>query len=613
MMRWLLVLPLMLFGLAATGRADGYLIIKYTIGKKAEPQPGEGEPGNMPPMGQFGVRGGPPIPGGPGGPTVPGSGSFVGIPKGPGGPGGPPIPGGPGGPTIPGSGSFVGIPKGPGGPGGPPIPGGPGGPTLPGSGGFVGIPKGPGGGFAGSPGMPMLPGGLGIAGGGPKTGPGGVPPLDDTGGGRPKMPGYPGYPGMPGFPGMPGMPGFGGEGSDAYQLTLTAVTEHGKILQLATSTQQILQFTTKWGKTMGYTDAAIEIRPVKAEPITKTLKTRWAELKKAINPEASLTLANDALDHGMVKLYEEIMDELAKGPAKGAKAFPDTVKSAVASYSKLKARLDTPPNNDQDLLKWQRAFPGYAQIRTPHYAVLYEEPSIPGPAARRAQLLEDNLRLYYYWFAKHGIELAMPTHRLVAVVADKEQTYLRILEDLGATGQDLHVDGYYAYRQNLLVFCAQRLDFLSRALANDLRGIYSMGISQEELLRGVQRNAKGAIVLTPDQKKFLQGDQIDTTLPQLARAETLALLDHVLTEQAEVAGVTHEGTRQLLVMTGVIPPSVFVPQWYERGIAAYFETPRGPFPGNPPDVQAPYWTTINGGRWAYLRPFQGWIRARKWL
>ena len=61
----------------------------------------------------------------------------------------------------------------------------------------------------------------------------------------------------------------------------------------------------------------------------------------------------------------------------------------------------------------------------------------------------------------------------------------------------------------------------------------------------------------------------------VAEIQTLALLERALQEDAEVASVTHEGTRQLLAATGMLPRNVAVPEWLQFGWASFFETPKG--------------------------------------
>jgi Protein of unknown function (DUF1570) len=107
--------------------------------------------------------------------------------------------------------------------------------------------------------------------------------------------------------------------------------------------------------------------------------------------------------------------------------------------------------------------------------------------------------------------------------------------------------------------------------------------------------AKRSISKTPNPQDF-------------ARLMTLALLERALDDEGERAAVTHEGTRQLLVATGVAPRTVDMPQWVEFGAASVFETPKGPFPGAPLESSIALFPGVAAPSWAYLRPFKDMLK-----
>jgi hypothetical protein len=80
-------------------------------------------------------------------------------------------------------------------------------------------------------------------------------------------------------------------------------------------------------------------------------------------------------------------------------------------------------------------------------------------------------------------------------------------------------------------------------------------------------------------------------------------------DEAERAAVSHEGTRQLLVATGIVPRTVELPQWVEFGTAAAFETPKGPFPGAPLEASVALVPGVMSPSWEYLRPFKEIVKA----
>src|SRR5262249_33020260 len=62
----------------------------------------------------------------------------------------------------------------------------------------------------------------------------------------------------------------------------------------------------------------------------------------------------------------------------------------------------------------------------------------------------------------------------------------------------------------------------------------------------------------------------------------------------ELAAVTHEGTRQLVAATGLLPRNVATPHWLQFGLGSFFETPKGAFW---PGTGAPSWTYLV--KWKY--------------
>jgi hypothetical protein len=117
----------------------------------------------------------------------------------------------------------------------------------------------------------------------------------------------------------------------------------------------------------------------------------------------------------------------------------------------------------------------------------------------------------------------------------------------------LVADGFLARRENLAVFSLDRLDAASVALRKNTEAIF-VKIDRDAVL-----------------KKFPKG--ID--MGKAVEVQTLALLHKALEEDSEIASVSHEGTRQLLAATGLLPRNVLAPQWIQFGVASVFETPKG--------------------------------------
>src|SRR5207245_2241736 len=141
-------------------------------------------------------------------------------------------------------------------------------------------------------------------------------------------------------------------------------------------------------------------------------------------------------------------------------------------------------------------------------------------------------------------------------------------------------------RDNVCVFSTQRVDSSYIVLSRQVQTIYSQAFERQSMLDG---NARPKVV--------------ETTPSEIARCQTMALLDKLLEEEAERASVSHEGSRQLLVASGLMPRNIIPPQWAQFGSAAFFETPKGPFIGAPPAASTAFWPGWGAPSWAYTRPF----------
>ena len=66
-----------------------------------------------------------------------------------------------------------------------------------------------------------------------------------------------------------------------------------------------------------------------------------------------------------------------------------------------------------------------------------------------------------------------------------------------------------------------------------------------------------------------------------------------------MASVSHVGTVQLAVATGLLPRNVEVPEWIRYGIGSYAETPKGA-----------YWNGVGSASWKHLVRWKVWRRGR---
>src|SRR5262249_21080436 len=107
-----------------------------------------------------------------------------------------------------------------------------------------------------------------------------------------------------------------------------------------------------------------------------------------------------------------------------------------------------------------------------------------------------------------------------------------------------------------------------------------------------------------DREKLLQG-KLGVGTPQgmqdqvaFVSANMAALLLKTLEFDAERSAVTHDATRQLLYATGTLNKNGVTREWFQFGVASFFETPQGsPWmtTGAPHVEYLPLWRDLKSG------------------
>jgi hypothetical protein len=542
---------LSLYGLA---RAD-YVIIIYNLGVTQEKDGGN----------QGGA--GPGMPGMGGGPGMPGGGRGLG-----GGAGGLGPPGGAGGLGPPGGAGGLGPPGGGGGPG---MPGAGGGPGAPGAGGGLGPPGGGSGdGRPGGAGGLGPPSGFGGASGGGMYGMAGGGGYGGAMGGRGMGGGAAGGPGGPaggmygmmggGYGGMMGAQGgAGGAPAENYAplLAVAVVEVSGKHEYLLPGREKLVRVHHKWsGRDGSFVLPTTSDKRITAiyDP-TPSVHKRWsakhAEAYKDNKPTAVglFELADWALKHDLLDEYVKTMEDLAK---------IDPTRDAVVAFQKVQADMARPIEKNDMADYWRtKVLDNYKVVRSNHYALLHNlEASEPAEVKSRLDRLEANYRAFFYWFAMEAkVALPVPQERLTAVLIKKGDEFKRQQQIFDAL--PLVSDGFLARRDNLAVFSLQRTDAASEALVSNTKRTWdNLRTDRDKSLR-----------VWP--LKDVKGLPLDDFTG--AEIQTIALLQRALEEDAEIASVTHEGTRQLLAAVGELPRNVAVPEWLQYGWASFFGTPYG--------------------------------------
>jgi hypothetical protein len=439
----------------------------------------------------------------------------------------------------------------------------PGMPGFPG-GGFPGggFPGGgfPGGGFPGGGrgGMPGMPGGPGGPGGGRFGMRGGMPGMPGGPGGRGGIPGMPGRPFGPGGPGMPGLPG----GEDEFDLDDIAYKVVGiveinpvRTLKKFENYGQRLPISGKWGKATLYknlpnveffflTDGAKPVPTVHRR--YEDLRTE--KLRAGATVEAYLEVAGWALGHGLLKECVEVMAEAAKVN----KDHP-----TVVAFLKVKADLDRPLSTDNPAsAPWGQLLKGDSVTTKPahHYTLLHPNGANPAEVTARLDRLEDAYRAFYYWFALHDVVLPVPRQHLAAVLTLEDK--FKQLHDVFTPGPVV-MDGFFGRRENVAVLSCKRRDEGYTTLSTVSNHEYwSQNFNRYEVLKGNNRGVPRAE----------RGDPL-----RVSQAQAYALLQKALEDESEACSISHGVSRQLLFATGLLPRNVTAPEWFQFGVASFFE------------------------------------------
>jgi hypothetical protein len=462
----------------------------------------------------------------------------------------------------------------------------------------------PGGGF------PAPGGGQGRPGGGNMPAPGGGRPggqMQPPGAGFPNQPGA-GFPNQPGagFPNQPGagfpgsgMPGgnsFGPQGDDdTYETYVIAAVE---VLPQMENDRATGKYIHKWGVTKPYNDnASIQCFRISAQSLKKRFGEQLAGAHKQQSADALLPVAVWALNHGMVDECMAVLDDVGKKTDLSA-----NTKKVFDAYTQVRAALAKPTNGGETVVNaWKARLPDYKPVfsNEGHYVLFHNSTETTTPVERRLALLERNMKAFYLWFALKGKVLSVPEEKLVAIQVSSADAFKIQRNALGDV--QLVSDGFFSPRDNVVVFSMERTDEAYTMFRQQTQTYWQHGWKLDDLLKGKDA-PEGAKKEAGSKKELLQRD--------LPRMQTLALLEKALEEEAELAAVSHEGSRQLAVATGLISSAVEMPDWLSFGIGSLFETPKGPYVGVEGAAQVAFWPSFGAPNWAYIRQWQKWAESK---
>jgi hypothetical protein len=487
-------------------------------------------------------------------------------------------------------------------------------PSGPGGVGGAGSGYGKGGGAMGG-GSLQPPGGQQQPGGG--DGPGGLQPGGIGGGGKKGggMPGggFPGTGGMPGggYPGAgSGYPGgYGDTGGKDPAPSADAIPDKAPLYVYAClelrkpPTLRDPRLKNVFGFEIGgvidhrlgkeiYVPASCGTLVVGA-PVSVRFAKKFNDVKDNKNLDLDtrrqklLELAEWALQRGMVSNFHAVIDELKKYDAKHP---------VVVAVEKTRKELAKAPKVDDasalslmDDLKKESYRPVVSEGG--HYTFLTNvEASGPrdDELKKRMAKMEEVYSTFFFWFALKGEARTPPASRLVVVVVDTPYNNSKDFDTKQALFNyvPMVAGGFTAQRDNVVITASRRTDeaFSTLQYLNRMKWDTAK-VTQKELL-------------TDPKIWDRRMSEIGKEIPMM---QTLALVQKAMEEEGEMTTLSHEGIRQLVAATGMLPRTVATAEWARFGLASFFEVPHYAF-----------YPSTGGPSWEYLANFQA-LRANKKL
>ncbi len=412
-------------------------------------------------------------------------------------------------------------------------------------------------------GMPQIGGGFGKMGGGAGPYPG---PVGKGGGAGP----YPGPMGKGGGP-YPGPMDQQATQQPPYWVTVYVEL---KFPPKAVPGAPVLEIEHKWGnKTYIPLAPFLQYAMIEHQPWSSTFarnlkyclkvskeQTKQGKEQAQENKKKTLVnLAGWAWSHGLMKEFHGTIEELKKLNPKHA---------VVLNHARVQAQLKTKLAEEGPALSpllSRLVDDGYRlsvseQGRYGLYANLQAGQSNEAQVKRRLARLEENLEYFYYWFAlQDNVPIPpMPKKRLLAVLMNEDfKTEHALWGSMPALGE-----GFTPRRDNILILAPKRFDDTFLLLENSVQeNAKIVLVGRDELLSG----------RVWERKEVLFGGAAN----KVAILQTLTLVQKALEEESERTTLSHEGARQLLAATGLLPGNVEVPEWVLSGLASYFEIPYG--------------------------------------
>ncbi len=251
----------------------------------------------------------------------------------------------------------------------------------------------------------------------------------------------------------------------------------------------------------------------------------------------------------------------------------DSKHASTARMAAVLDRLDR-PCADPDFAAFQRALGSdFVVARGPHVLLLHQHTD--ADAQERIATLERVLAGYHLLVAAQGIELIVPSRRLVSAWFATQKDYLAFLHAQGADAFAT-TRGYFHPTWNAVVA------FDARSTDQDRKARETLSSRREELRRLTEQvdrapaRSRVKLKVTGEPARTVGRAEAKAFLDRIDREITCELVLMELDRRSiDLGTAAHEMIHQLAANTGLVARHGVFSYWLNEGFAAQFEVIRG--------------------------------------
>lgn len=316
------------------------------------------------------------------------------------------------------------------------------------------------------------------------------------------------------------------------------------------------------GSAIQWYDTLLQVPAPKSTRATqvKDKYTKW--VKSKTDSKLLYDALTAALEAGLIDDAVKYADELLAFAQEKKDGLPAEVAAFASAYKHMQRGIKGSASQPSTAADWQAKLDAPRLHVAGHYALIYWDAS-QGEVDRRLAMLEENFKGFYLWHATRGIDLYVPETPLTVILAKRGSDVLALARALDVPTR-MPADGFYSADHDLLVLSPERLDDVGQTFVRQSQQTYRDGVSREKLLAG-----QGPEIHKDGMEGKKRPDDV-------ARMQTIALVDRLVEDQSAMCAISREGTRQLLYASARLPRFVALPEWLSNGSVNFFTRPKDP-------------------------------------